>query len=444
LLPEDRTSTVASTQVDRVLWLYSLLVVLTTLGAWAFYLANGGQSDTRPLFVAYDQFHDLTNYVGKVSHLRGSAAALGSGVPIFTYPAPAAFVYKLLLRSFAARGVWNYLIFLGLCAVAYALAALRASKAYGPGRISATVAILTTAFLGYPLWMVADRANIEGVVWAFSAAGVCFLLRGRYWAAAILIGIAASIKPFPGLFFLLLLRLGKVKETVLGVAVTAAITVGALSILGPNPWQAYQDLKPGVAEYMARYIDNLTPVEEERFSHSILDGMKSAALTVEIHGFIPKLARTEIPRLIAEPGGWDVVHPLVRIYPFIAAVGFALVVAVFYRAPLLNQLTALAVSVTLFPLSAADYTLLHLLVPFAGFVAYLTHAANAGRAVYSQASMLALATIYAMLFAPLTFLRIYAGDAKLLLLLALLFVAARTPMRSAYFGDSHTAGAITN
>jgi hypothetical protein len=49
--------------------------------------------------------------------------------------------------------------------------------------------------------------------------------------------------------------------------------------------------------------------------------------------------------------------------------------------------------------------------------------------------MLAFAVIYALLFSPLTFLRLYAGDAKLLLLLALLFVAARSPMQSEYFSD---------
>jgi hypothetical protein len=44
--------------------------------------------------------------------------------------------------------------------------------------------------------------------------------------------------------------------------------------------------------------------------------------------------------------------------------------------------------------------------------------------------------VYALLFSPLTFLNIYAGDAKLLLLLALLWFAYRYPMRSAYFHDA--------
>ena len=127
--------------------------------------------------------------------------------------------------------------------------------------------------------------------------------------------------------------------------------------------------------------------------------------------------------------------PVVKVYPFLAVVGIAVVFVAFFRMPILNQMTALAVAITLFPLSAADYTLLHLYVPFGALLIFLTREVAGGRAVFSNASMLALVVIYALLFAPLTPLMIYAGEAKLLLLIALLFVAARSPMPSAYFGD---------
>jgi hypothetical protein len=91
------------------------------------------------------------------------------------------------------------------------------------------------------------------------------------------------------------------------------------------------------------------------------------------------------------------------------------------------------VAVTLFPLSGADYTLLHLYVPFGALVVFLAREVAMGKAAMSYSSMLAFAVIYALLFAPLTILMLYVGDAKLLLLLALLFVTARTPMHGAYF-----------
>jgi hypothetical protein len=91
------------------------------------------------------------------------------------------------------------------------------------------------------------------------------------------------------------------------------------------------------------------------------------------------------------------------------------------------------VAIAIFPPVAADYTLLHLYLPFGALVVFLTREVATGKVAFSYHSMLALAVIYALLFSPLTFLMLYAGDAKLLLLLALLFVAARSPMRSEYF-----------
>jgi hypothetical protein len=208
-----------------------------------------------------------------------------------------------------------------------------------------------------------------------------------------------------------------------------------LTYLGPNPVRAYQQLKPGVPLYMGYYILRELPYEEARFVHSLLDGMKSAALVVEMKGLHPTGAAAEISKLRAEPGGWPVAIALVRIYPVIAAVGFGVLLLTFRRMPLLNQMTALAVAITLFPLSAADYTLLHLLVPFGALIVFLAREVATGTSAMRLSSMLAFAVIYGLLFAPLTFLMLYAGDAKLLLLLALLFVTARTPMHSAYFDD---------
>ncbi len=54
---------------------------------------------------------------------------------------------------------------------------------------------------------------------------------------------------------------------------------------------------------------------------------------------------------------------------------------------------------------------------------------------YATPRYSAFVGIYGLLFAPLTLRNALASDAKLLLLLALLFVTARSPMRSAYSPD---------
>jgi hypothetical protein len=418
-------------RINRALWIYSFLVVSVTGASWSVYALHR-VFYTRPLFAKNDQFHDLTNFISKVAHLRGGAVTLGS---VINYPAPAAFVYKVLLYTIPSHPVGTYIAFLAICVSGFAMATWRASDADAVSRRSVAVAILVTAFLGYPLWFTLDRGNIEGVVWAISAAGLCFLLRGRHRTAAVLIGIAASIKPLPILFLLLLVRRRKYKEAALGLVTTGAITLIALMALGPNPWAAFQAMKPGVTIYMARYVTNLTPLDESRFEHSLLDGMKSTALIMELGAIRPHTAVDRVPKLIAEPGGWYEARMLARIYPLFAIAGFCLLLVVFYKMPMLNQLTALTVAVTLFPLSARDYTLLYLYVSFAALLVFWTREVAVGKVVFPYRSTLALAVIYALLFAPLTFLTIYSADAKLLLLLALLFVTARSPMHSVYFED---------
>jgi hypothetical protein len=76
-----------------------------------------------------------------------------------------------------------------------------------------------------------------------------------------------------------------------------------------------------------------------------------------------------------------------------------------------------------------------LYVPFGALLVFLAREVAEGEGQLRYGSMIALAVIYALLFSPLTFLMYYAGFGKLLVLLALLVVAARSPMRSAYFGD---------
>ena len=77
----------AASHIKISLFIYTLLVVLVTAASWAIYLRHSSIY-TRPLFTKDDQFHDLTNYAGKTAHLYHGAAALGSGLPTFNYPAP--------------------------------------------------------------------------------------------------------------------------------------------------------------------------------------------------------------------------------------------------------------------------------------------------------------------------------------------------------------------
>lgn len=425
----------APARVDRALWLYSVLVAFTTAGAWGLYRLLHSPPHLRPLFIQSERFGDLTKDREKIAHLSDGAAALTTGRPIFNYPAPAAYVFKVffLFGDHAARA---YLIFILLCAAGLATVLWRASGAGRQRRVGAAVAIVITALLGYPFWITADRANMEGVVWALSAAGLCLFLRARYAGAAILIGVSAAIKPFPVLLLLLLVRRRRYREALLGAVVAGGLVISALAALGPTPLQAYRDFELAARLYTRNFVLLEAPVDEARFEHSPLDGLKSALLTLKMRGFHPQLAEQTIAGLRARPEGWRPLFLMERVDISISAIAFLMLIYVFSRLPTLNQVTALCVAVSLLPPISADYTLLELYVPFGAFLVFLTREVATGRVVFAQRWLTAFVVIYALLFAPLTFLHIYAGDAKLLLLLALLVVAARSPMPSEYFGDA--------
>jgi hypothetical protein len=232
------------------------------------------------------------------------------------------------------------------------------------------------------------------------------------------------------------------REALMGAVVSGVVVLAGLIALGPNPWKAYKDLRPGVQRYAERYIRNITPPDELRFEHSLMDGLKTVALTVEMHGFHPSRARFEIERLRLQPGGWAVIRKIARIYPALTLIALCAIVAAFYRLPALNQLTAIAVAVTLLPLNARDYTLPHLYVPFGAWIVFLTREVATGKSKVRSWKMFTIAAIYGLLFAPLTPLRVYASFAKMLLLIALLVVFATEPMRSDYFDADQSAEAI--
>lgn len=425
----------SAARVRLALWLYAFVTLLVSAGTTAFYM-HTREWYFRPLFAKDDRFRDLTNYTEKTAHLLGGATALGFGPPTFNYPAPAAFVLKFLLHAIPGHPIRPFLMLLMICVLGLGLAALLAVRGSAV-KYSAAAAIGVTVLFGYPLWFDADRGNIEGVAWAVASAGLCFFLMGKYRPAAVLIGLASCVKPFPVLFLLLLVVRKRYRDAAIGALTAGLVVFASFLALGPNPVKAYAGLKPGVARYVDIYVEKLAPPDEARFEHSILDGLKSAVVVIHMRGLRPHLELSEIWALRDRPGrASKVVRRLSKIYPAIAASGLAFLLYVFYRKPLLNQMTALAVAITLFSPSSGDYTLLHLYVPFGATVIFLATDVASGETGFSYSAMLALAVIYALIFSPLTLMMIYAGDGKLILLIALVVVAARFPMRSTHLGGA--------
>jgi hypothetical protein len=315
---------------------------------------------------------------------------------------------------------------------------------------------VTTVICGSPMAFAADRGNLEAIVGLILGAGLVLYIAGRYYGAAVFIGLAASIKPFPGLFFFLLLRKKRYREVAVGVAVAACSILLALTALGPTPIKAYKDLQPGVSRYYDTYIMTVAPPGERRFEHSIMDCMKSIAHTwmrvsdsrrsgsfkeLSSKSFAPhSQAAPEQASPRARSLSYEKMHVILLGSLFLAAGALLFVLLRLYKLPAVNQMILLAVAATLLPPVSAEYTLIHLYVPFGAFLIFLTRDAAAVHVEIKRSVLLTILILFALLFSPLTFFNVFAGNVMTCLLIAMLIVVSRNPLPSSIFGEIEAAG----
>jgi hypothetical protein len=391
--------------------MYALLLASLTSVAWGIYLAQGRPELERPLFESADRFRDMLNYTNKIDHLGDGAAALGRGFPVYNYLAPAAYLYAFFLRGFRGDPICAFLVTLGLGLLGGSAVLWWAGSDDSKTNWGLAAAILSTAILGSPMMFAADRGNLEGVVQLILGAGLILFAKQRYYGSAVFIGLAASLKPFPAIFLLLLLTNRRYREFATGIAVAVASVLLALTALGPTPIAAYRGLRPGMETYYYVYVANILPPEQTRFGHSITDALKSVAnnwAAASTHNM----------------------HLLLTLATLLDALVFAFVLLRIFKMPALNRMIMLGVAVTLFPPVAAEYTLLALYVPFGVFVIFLVKDVATGRVYFERRHILILLILFALLFSPMTFLGRDAGVAKTLMLLCLLVCAGSLPMPS--------------
>jgi hypothetical protein len=437
--------------VEGYLWIYALVLVSLTALAWGVYLTEGRPELKRPLFAQNDRFRDLTNYTGKIANLRDGGEALGRGLPVYNYPAPAAYVYAFLLRGFPRHPVRAYISIL-LMGLFISAALLWKAALHGRTRSwGLAAAIVSTGIFGFPMIFTMDRANLEGAVGLILGTGLVLFVVGRYYGSAIFIGLAASVKPFPGLFFLLLIRKKLYKEAMVGVVAAGCSMVLALTALGPTPLAAYKGLQPGVKRYYNDYIMRVPSPTEGRFEHSIMDGLKSVASRSAHAWNRRKRHKLEAVKSTQASGqssaeSFEILaqesarrstgmRALLPFSVFLSAGAFAFVLLRIFKLPVVNQMILLGIAITLLPPVAAEYTLLHLYVPFGVFLLFLMREVATDRVVCEQKYILTMLILFAFLFSPVTFFGIYAGDFKLLVLVGLLIIAGSYPMPSSMFKE---------
>ena len=390
-----------------------LIAGLWSISALPLLLRSRHLWPTTPLWLP-PPFFDFGCYYYKIKllHHPGFWTAVG---PSWDYPAPGVFVYKLFYafnRGDAAEhqvhfGFIAYLIFAAAALLAAGVGLGRAMHRRCVPWIETAAFLSVSLLLCWPIYFSLQRGNIEFFLDAGIALGVWAYVRRQWWVFAVLLGIFGSGKLYPLLLLSLLLPLRRWKEFALGLGTAGAVTFFSARWIGPAP-----------------AIDHK--------AHAVVDGLldwvRANSLTVDLHlsGFdhsifgAMKLINQGHPQQFAL---WAIGYVLV------GSIGMLLLFfGRMWSLPRPNQLLLVVLAALLLPPTSFDYTMLLLLPAWAWMVLIaLQPAANRG----TRRAILAVMVVLALLFAPETFAVwrgvFFAGQVKLICLLALLGIAATIP-----------------
>jgi len=167
------------------------------------------------------RFWDIKTFDPATRRLAASRLGLPPEVlslPKFGYPAPGACAFWLFYLF--PDPVVAYLGIVCGFAAGMTGIMLWATRTTANRLLWGTVLVLSL-LLFYPLIFLLERANMEAMVWVVQALAILSFVKRRYQAAGLLVALAASMKGFPAILFLLFLPKKRFKELALSVPAVA-------------------------------------------------------------------------------------------------------------------------------------------------------------------------------------------------------------------------------
>jgi hypothetical protein len=321
------------------------------------------------------------------------------GISAFAYPAGAAPVYEVF-NSFAHPDIAYLDVAAAWTAIFTAITWAILAKASSAG--TATRLYMRLALLSFPLIFLIERANIELILWMIVAIGILAYRKGYAVPAAILFGVAASMKLYP--IFLLGLFLKRRRDLpafAIGIVTALAATAFAIAYAGPTFSIAAHGFYVGVDRFQDHYAETVRSAEID-FDHSLFSPIKYWSYVQH-----QSLQAWMTPYYLCAGAFAGLLYLRVRTLPF------------------LNRVIFLVAAMVSLPPVSYSYTLIHLFLPVVLFVAALLKTRNA-----PTTAKLAFAAMLFMLL-PLVALSAWqdipAGPIQSLGLLFLLPLAAISP-----------------
>jgi hypothetical protein len=390
-------------RVLSIFWLASAVAfALMFLIAWLWARAGVVRVGWDPL--GDPLFGDLLENIPSFRLVHTEAFWGSPLAPTVAYPPFGAVLLGLFYATGAPSAVYVAiaLLFLSLAAWCMRQALLR----YGLAPWPATLFPVTIAAVSFPIEGLLQRGNIELCLWIFAAAGTWMFLRGHPNAAAILWALAAAVKLYPILFFVLLFPRRQYRAALLGAVSFAALSVASMAWLGPSLSTAWAGSLHSVFGYQGKRAGewNLHELAE---NHSFFTWVKTVAV-VAGHS----AAALTLPYYLC--GG------LIFALLFFGRVA---------RMPVANQLLAVSAFMVLLPPISYFYTLVHLYAPWLVLVFLALRAGRARvRIPGLSLSILLFVPIFAC-FTLLTFTRVllFGGLLQGACLVVLLLCSALFP-----------------
>lgn len=318
--------------------LFTIVSWVIAFAAWAT-----GHGDDGGMWQHWDdRFTDLTHYDEVFTHLH--QAQFFTGAERFAYPAPAAILYDLLLH-FGPLRLGIFIAFTLLLAVVSAVLLARALVRRGIHGRSAAVFTSLMVLTSWPLLFLIERGNIESFLIFLMILGSVLYWRGRPEAAAVLWGLAASVKIYPAVLLVLFLNREQIRSFLVGAATFAASLLLSFLFVGPTVAIAAHGTLHGINGFVSSYANHSRKMEL-RFDHSYLAFFKTPLAIGPLH-LSPDVSR-------------------LGTFYLIAAVTSAVILYFthFRKLPRVNQFMLVSLAMVSLPPVSYDYTLFHLYPSF--------------------------------------------------------------------------------
>jgi len=379
-------------------WLNRLVFTLSAVAAILWLLPLFASHSV--LFPAGPGFEDIIVYQGRFTVYHTLKFFTSRAFSGFAYPPGAAPIYEVFYAT--SDAVQAYLLLAG----ATTLTALAAAYLFLRRNGSAKLFPLLLFFC-FPLIFLIQRANIEIVLWVIIVLGVLAYRRGAAILAAVLFGIAASIKLYPILLLGLFLKPASRRTRqglpafAIGLVTTVVALIAATAYTGPTFLLAAHGFTTGVDRFQDHYVDTVSKVEVA-FDHSLFSPLKYLAYSNH-----------------ASPAPWTQTYYLI-------AGTFALLLFVRVRTlPFLNRVVFLLAAMVSLPPVSFTYTLVHLYLPL-----LLLLCALAASRKPPPATAVIVCALLLFLMLPLVSLYVFqplpTGPIQSFVLLAILILSALT------------------